>query len=152
MKYILRTIAALAALICVAALIGWMLPVGHVATRTITLRAAPETVFDLIRNVEGYPTWRPDVTQVDLLETGDAIVRFREHSGTGPLVMEMIEATRPTRIVSRIADPDQPFGGTWTFEIAGAGNEARSPSPNAARSTTRSSVSWRDSSSAMTPR
>jgi hypothetical protein len=30
----------------------------------------------------------------------------------------MVEARPPERIVTRIADPSQPFGGTWTFEIA----------------------------------
>ena len=46
------------------------------------------------------------------------IVRFREHMTSGAVVMEVVEAVPPQRFVTRIADPDQPFGGTWTFEIA----------------------------------
>ena len=29
--------------------------------------------------------------------------------------MEMVEEFKPHRLMTRIADSDQPFGGTWTF-------------------------------------
>jgi hypothetical protein len=53
-----------------------------------------------------------------MLPAAPGVVRFREHMTTGPVVMEVAEALPPQRFVTRIADPDQPFGGTWTFEIA----------------------------------
>ena len=31
--------------------------------------------------------------------------------------MRVEETQPPSRFVTRITDPDQPFGGTWTFEI-----------------------------------
>lgn len=118
MKYALWAAIAGVGLVGVVTLIGWMLPVGHVASRSVSVRASPESVFDLLRDVEGYPAWRPDVSKIDILEDRQTAVRFREHSRTGTLVLEIIEASRPTRIVTRIADDSQPFGGTWTFEVA----------------------------------
>jgi hypothetical protein len=32
--------------------------------------------------------------------------------------MEHVERQPPRRLVTRIADADLPFGGTWTFELA----------------------------------
>jgi len=52
-----------------------------------------------------------------MLTSDGGRVRFREHMSSGPVVMEVEQATTPSRFVTRIADPDQPFGGTWTFEI-----------------------------------
>jgi hypothetical protein len=36
--------------------------------------------------------------------------------------MAVAEASPPTRFVTKIDDPGQPFGGTWTFEIAPLGD------------------------------
>jgi hypothetical protein len=34
---------------------------------------------------------------------------------------EVVESTPPQRLVVRIADPDLPFGGTWTYELTSQG-------------------------------
>jgi hypothetical protein len=44
---------------------------------------------------------------------------------SGAIVFETVEAVAPHRFVSRIADPDQPFGGTWTFELTAEGQGTR---------------------------
>lgn len=31
---------------------------------------------------------------------------------------EIVEQVPPRRLVTRVADPDLPYGGTWTFELA----------------------------------
>lgn len=43
------------------------------------------------------------------------------------IAFELLEATPPRRLATRIADKSLPFGGTWTFEIApeGVGSEVR---------------------------
>ncbi len=33
------------------------------------------------------------------------------------MTLETLEAVPPTRLVQRIADPDLPFSGSWTYEI-----------------------------------
>ena len=34
------------------------------------------------------------------------------------MVFEIVQSIPAARVVSRIADPDQPFGGTWTVVLA----------------------------------
>jgi uncharacterized protein YndB with AHSA1/START domain len=121
LKYARWAALSIAGLIAAITCIGWMLPVGHAASRTMHVRASPESVFDLVKDVAAYPAWRPGVSRVEVLDARGGALRFREHSSTGALTMEMTEASRPARIVTRIADPDQPFAGTWTFEIAASG-------------------------------
>lgn len=114
---------ALLLMVVVVAVIGWLLPVGHVASRTASVPAAPERVFDVISHVEAYPEWWRDLSRVEMLPSEEGRTRFRQHDSTGSVVMEVVETAPPTRFVTRIADPDQPFGGTWTWELApdGAG-------------------------------
>ena len=103
MKWVLWTFAALAALVAVVALIGWMLPVRHEATRNGFVNRPIERVYADISDVEAYASW---------LE------------GVEPVKVQIEEAVRPSRFVTRIA-PGQPFGGTWTFTLASEGAGTR---------------------------
>ena len=120
-----RTALAFAGVVAVIVLMGWLLPVGHTATRAAMLAAAPHDVYAAISDVERYPSWWPDVSRIEPLPAVGGRVRFREHMSAGAVVMEVEEAVPPSRFVTRIADPDQPFGGTWTFEIAAAAGGSR---------------------------
>ncbi|HSR42141.1 MAG TPA: SRPBCC family protein, partial [Longimicrobiales bacterium] len=40
----------------------------------------------------------------------------------GTMTIETVEAEVPTRLVTRIADEDLPFGGTWTYELEPTGD------------------------------
>ncbi len=45
-------------------------------------------------------------------------LRWREIQASGDsIVFELVSSEPPGRRVVRIADPDLPFGGTWTFEV-----------------------------------
>ena len=125
MRWILWSLAGLVGAVGLVAVIGWMLPVGHVAARSARFNQPPETVFSAITDVGAYGQWWSDVTRVDMLEPVNGKVRFREHMSTGPIVFEVDEATPSTRYVTRIADAEQPFGGTWTFELAPEGGGTR---------------------------
>jgi uncharacterized protein YndB with AHSA1/START domain len=111
-------VLGLAALVAAAAGIGWLLPVSHEASRSAKVARPPETVFGVLSDVSSYPKWWSEISQVDMLPSSTGTVRFREHMSTGPVVMEIVESEAPRRLVMRIADPDQPFGGTWTFDIS----------------------------------
>jgi uncharacterized protein YndB with AHSA1/START domain len=122
----LRTVAwiigVLLALGLAVTAIGWLLPVGHVASRTATLAVPPEKVFDIVSRVDAYHTWWSEVSRVEMLPSADGRTRFRQETSTGGVVMEVTEKVPPSRFVTRIADPDQPFGGTWTWEISPEGS------------------------------
>jgi uncharacterized protein YndB with AHSA1/START domain len=117
LKWMLLALLALVALVALIACVGYLLPQGHVASRSARYAQPPEAVFDVIRDVGAAASWRTDLRRVELLPPVDGRVRYREESGSGSLTMEIVETTRPTRMVTRITDPDQPFGGTWTFEL-----------------------------------
>ncbi len=75
-----------------------MLPRDHVASRTLTTRRAPQDVWALVSD----PAFAKDATGQDVR-------------------VETVESIPPTKLVTRIADPNQPFGGTWRFVIAPTG-------------------------------
>ena len=116
----------LGALVLVAVLvtaIGYALPQNHVATKDAFLTATPQEVFERITDVARYPDWRQDVSTVEVVSREP--LRWMEHSGGDTITYEMVEATSPTRLVVRIADPDLPFGGTWTYDLRPEGEGTR---------------------------
>jgi uncharacterized protein YndB with AHSA1/START domain len=118
MKWVLWTLVTLVAVVAIVACIGWLLPVGHEATRSEELSKPPETVYALIADVKNYPQWWKEITQVDMLVDEPNRTTFRQHTSTGPIVMTVSERQPPAKMVTKIDDPDQPFAGTWTWEIA----------------------------------
>ena len=94
--------------------IGALLPQGHRATRSVLLPADPPAVYALISNADRYPEWRKDVKAVVALAPN----RYREEGGFGPITYRVEVDEPPRRRVTRIDDPELPFGGTWTFELA----------------------------------
>jgi hypothetical protein len=101
--------------------VGLLLPVRHTAAVRIVLDQPVDRVFDLIADVPRATAWRSDLTSVEILSGGGDALRWRETSGFGALIMAREESLRPTRLVSRIDDPDQPFGGRWIFELEPTG-------------------------------
>jgi uncharacterized protein YndB with AHSA1/START domain len=125
LKWILLPLGTLVALLVIVTVVGWFLPKAHVASRSAIYRRPPAVVFDAISDVGAGAAWRPDVTRVEMLPPIDGHVRFREIGRSGRVVMQVERVTRPTTMVTRIADPSQPFGGTWTFELAPADHGTR---------------------------
>jgi ribosome-associated toxin RatA of RatAB toxin-antitoxin module len=117
MKWLVRIAASIAAVIALLAAAGWMLPANHVASRSAEFAKPQAEVYSLVADVRGYPQWWSDVMRVEVLEEAPNRTTFREHLADGPIVMTVREAVPPTRFVTFIDDPDQPFGGSWTFEI-----------------------------------
>lgn len=105
-------------LIAVAILgIGTMVPESHVASRVAGYDQPPEAIWEAITNFEEFPSWRSTVDSVEPLVLPDGRTGWVENGSFGPLPMALEEATPPRRLVLRIADPELPFGGTWTYEV-----------------------------------
>ena len=117
MKWVLLLLGVVVVVAAVITLIGVMLPRDHVASTTTLLNAPPDSVWEALVNVGDYPRWRPDVRSVDVLSTEGAL-RWRENTRQGAITFERAEEQRPRRLVSRIADENLAFGGTWTYELA----------------------------------
>ena len=108
-------LAGAAVLVLVVVLVGYALPVGHVATVERDFAAAPDVVYAAIADVAAYPSWRSDVERIEML--GESPQRWREHGSNGVITFVVDTEAAPNRRVTRIDDPSLPFGGTWTFEL-----------------------------------
>lgn len=120
MKIALYVVAGLVALVLIVAVIGYMLPMKHSASSERTVSGSPDQVYALISTPADFPKWRSDVKTVEILPDVDGKPRFRENGTTGPILMEITEQVPGRRLVTRIADPELAFGGTWTFVLTPA--------------------------------
>lgn len=120
-RWVIFTVLIAVGVVALVAGIGFLLPKAHTASRTAQYSSGPDVVFAAIADVGQYASWRSDVTAVDLLPSDEGTM-FRETGVNGHTTYRIEALERPTRMVSRIADPSLPFGGKWTFEIAAAGS------------------------------
>lgn len=109
-------VGGVAIVIAAVLLIGILLPDSHEATGNALIGTAPEHVFDVLVDVDRYPEWRTGVTSIEVL--GREPLRWRERSGGDTITFEVFDRSPPERLRVRIADPDLPFGGTWTYTLA----------------------------------
>lgn len=126
MKWVLLAVAALIVIVGLVAAVGAMLPVKHKATRKARFRASPEALYAVIA---GPPEWRTGVKGFGLLPEKDGRKQWWEEDSHGQkITFELMEEAPPRRLAVRIASPNLPFGGAWSFEIvpvAGGGSDLR---------------------------
>src|SRR6266545_1378401 len=108
MKWVLFVFVGLLVVITVMAVIGSLLPKGHVASRMARFRATPDSVWALIT---GEPMWRPGVRGFERVSEEGGRRVWREVDSHGrAITFEAIEEVPPKRLVTRIADTNLPFG------------------------------------------
>jgi len=125
MKWALLVAGILVGIAAVIVIIGAILPKGHVVTRAARFRQTPATVWQAITDVDRFPSWRPGVTSVERLPDHDGHLTWLERGGHDAIPYELVESAAPVgnstgRMVTRIADPKLPFGGTWTLDVIAA--------------------------------
>src|SRR5271168_649489 len=118
MKIVVWVFLGIVGLLILVTVIGWLLPKDHVATRIGRYRQPPEAIWKAITDVDAMPSWREGLKSVERLPDRNSLPAHLEITSSGKLPMETMEMTPPQKLVTRIADPKLPFGGTWTFEIA----------------------------------
>jgi len=104
MKWIWIGLGSLAGVVALVAMIGAMLPVKHVATRRARFRQTPEAVWNAMS---------PGTSQAKFKQDG---VNY-----------EVVESLPQRRLVTRIADTNLAFGGSWNYEMEpdGSGSALR---------------------------
>lgn len=121
MKWLLLVVVALVALILIVVVIGALLPKGHTVTRHIRLKQPPAAIWQAITDYAKFPEWRHDVQRVEPLPASIGKSGWVETvKGAGRIPLEITEAIPEKRLVTRIADPNLPFGGDWVYEITPA--------------------------------
>ena len=118
MRYALVGLGAVAAAALLVVAVGALLPVSHRAGRQARFGRPPADLFKLITTPADFPAWRSGVTKVDLLPNANGRTRYRETGKNGSILYEVERSAPDRELVTRIADPSLPFGGTWTFTLA----------------------------------
>jgi hypothetical protein len=115
MRWLLFIVGGIVAVVAIVAIVGWLLPQSHVASRSRTFKQPPQQVYAAIADVRSYPKWRPDVRNVTVLS--EEPLRWLEE-GSDKIEFEVVESQPPTRQVTIIASKDLPFGGRWEYAVA----------------------------------
>ncbi|MER6397388.1 SRPBCC domain-containing protein [Kitasatospora sp. NPDC059973] len=114
--------AGAGAVVLAALAAGRRLPVEHVTEGGLELDQPPGAVWDVVTDVDLYPAWRPGLSHVERLPEGaGGRPRWREYGPHGHATYEVLESEAPHRLVTGVADPDLPYGGTWTLVLTPAG-------------------------------
>jgi hypothetical protein len=120
MKIALSIIALLILLVVIVVVIGALLPKRHVSSRRALFNASPEQLFALIA---GPQNWRPDVAQCEDVPDVSGRHLQRETSRRGEsMTYELLAINPPHSIERRIATPNLPYSGSWTFVLTPASN------------------------------
>lgn len=121
-------LVGLAAAIATVGLGGLLLPVKHTASRAARFAAPPQTIWAIMTDFPNHPSWRPGLKTIarDPDISGHQVWRETDKHGNS-IPMEMVTLDPPRRLVSRIADPKLPFGGTWAIDLtpSGEGTQVR---------------------------
>lgn len=123
-RTLLIALAVIGLVIVVVVGVGYQLPVEHVASGSALIPQPPDRVFEVLASVERYPSWRSDVQGVDVL-SAQKPKRWRERGKFGDITFEEVEQRPASRLVTRIADTSQGFGGSWTIELQPDGGGTR---------------------------
>jgi len=112
-------VALLVLIVLVVVTIGAFLPSQHISTRAARFHQPPTAIWQAIADYEKYPAWRMDVLRVETLPdlNGKPVWREFDRNG-GSIPFQVMVMVPPRVLVTRIADPKLPFGGTWTYEIS----------------------------------
>lgn len=113
------------AVLVLAAGIGLLLPQSHTASVSAQLDAPPDRVWTAITGVETFASWRPGIDGVERLADRDGLPVWRETGTYGAMTIAVTAWEAPHRLVTRIADEDLPFGGTWTYVLEPANGGTR---------------------------
>jgi Polyketide cyclase / dehydrase and lipid transport len=124
MKWLLVAGAVMVGLIVITTIWGSLLPREHHAQRSARFAQSPAAVWSVIADPLAAPSWRPDVRSVEPLPAQDGRPRWKE-IGSDAITFELVADEAPVRRVVRIADDALPFGGTWTYTLAGDGDGTR---------------------------
>jgi hypothetical protein len=110
-KIVLIAAGVIVAVIAIVLIVGALLPRHHSASRSLVLKQSRRAVYDVVRDVASAPEWREGVQKVEILGPAE----FREHSKFGVVTYDIVEDEPARRFVTRIADQDLGYSGSWTY-------------------------------------
>lgn len=115
-----KVVYVLVAVVVIALLIvGWgaLLPKKHHSEDSVIVKADPAEIWNAISDVKDSPSWRSDVTRVEVLDDANPASHWREFNKNNGVTFRLDHSQPPSQRVVSIDDPALPFGGTWTMTI-----------------------------------
>ena len=117
MLYIAAALTLLLVVFAMIYLVGACLPPQHVACMGSRYPIGCERLWEILTDYANAPLWRSSVAEVRRDTTTSRVV-WVETSGRRKIAYETIEQHPYKRLVRRIATPNLPFSGSWTFELS----------------------------------
>jgi hypothetical protein len=115
MRYLVRLVAALAALAGLVWLAGLLLPEKHEASAHVQVRAAPDAVWAVLAAVDNYPGWRSDVATSEVVRSKPDLV-WRQTDPRGRVMVHTQGIGRPgEKWVDQLSGGDFQIGGERVF-------------------------------------
>jgi hypothetical protein len=114
-KILVIVVAGVVLPVLAVVVVGWLLPKGHVVSRSASYQTKPDRLFSLIT---GPQDWRSDVLRCETVPdaNGRELMRETMHDGES-ISYELLDRVPPTSIKRRIATDNLPYSGTWTFSL-----------------------------------
>jgi hypothetical protein len=115
MKIVLTVTGCILLLIPCVVVIGLLLPKAHTVSRAAGYNTTPDKLFTLIA---GPQNWRPDVVRYEVVpnSTGRELTQETTRSGE-TVTYELLDRKPPESIKRRIATPNLPYAGTWSYSL-----------------------------------
>jgi hypothetical protein len=126
LKWILTLLGILTLLVVGPFVAGLFLPVGHVAASSVTLSHPVDTVWTIVRDLDGYPNWWRDVKSSRRdPDAGNREIWVQTDAEDQEIALEVVESMPPRLMITQIADERLPFSGRWTYQIEPFGGGTR---------------------------
>lgn len=114
MKWIFIVLGVMLCCILIVVVIGYLLPVKHIATMRVSVNASPDIVWRRLTGFKDFPQWRKDVKAVEVISDTEW-VEIDQHNGKLPL--RVINEEPGRLLVTQIVGQGLPFGGKWEFRL-----------------------------------
>ena len=125
MRWFLGILGVLVVLVLAIVAVGYMLPKAHVASVSARFATRPDSLWVSLTDVPAFPQWRNDLVRVEMLPDEQGRRGWREHGKNDVITYRVVESDAPRRLVTRIADENLPYGGTWTYDLVPADSGTR---------------------------
>ena len=125
MRWVLLVAGLLVLAVLIVCAIGYTLPKAHVASASARFAASPDSLWTSLTDVAAFPKWRPGLSRVELLPDENGQRGWRELGNHDVVAYRVVESVPPRRLVTRIADQNLPYGGSWTYDLAPDGSGTR---------------------------
>ena len=113
MKIVLIVTGSILFVFACVVLIGLLLPKAHTVSRAAAYNTTPDKLFVLIA---GPQNWRPDVIRYEVVPDATGRELTQETTRNGETVTyELLDRKPPESIKRRIATPNLPYSGTWSY-------------------------------------